>query len=40
MDAPIPGHARIPFEDMANAFRVVLHNLNRDLAAELNKKAA
>jgi hypothetical protein len=40
MDAPIPGHARIPFEDMANAFRVVLQNLNRDLAAELNKKAA
>jgi hypothetical protein len=40
MEAPIPGHARIPFSDMVNAFRVTLQNLNRDLAAQLQKQEA
>ena len=40
MEAPIPGHARIPFSDMVNAFRVTLQNLNRDLAAQLQKQQA
>jgi hypothetical protein len=40
MEAPIPGHARIPFADMVNAFRVTLQNLNRDLAAQLQKQQA
>jgi hypothetical protein len=40
MEAPLPNHVRVPFEDLANAFRVTLQNLNRDLAAQLEKQAA
>jgi hypothetical protein len=40
MEAPLPNHVRVPFEDLANAFRVTLQNLNRDLASQLQKQEA
>jgi hypothetical protein len=40
MEVPLPGNIRIPFEDLAAAFRITLQNLNKELASELTKQAA
>ena len=34
-EAPIPGHARIPFEDLSAIFRLTLRELNDNLKAKL-----
>ncbi len=38
MEAPLPGHIRVPLEDLTAAFRLTLQNLNKELAAELTKR--
>ena len=33
IDAPLPGHMRVPFDTMKDAFRFAVHEVNRNLAA-------
>jgi len=40
MEVPLPGHIRVPFEDLTAAFRLTLQNLNKELATELTKQTA
>jgi type II secretory pathway component HofQ len=40
MEAPLPGHIRIPFEDLTAAFRLTLQNLNKEFTTELKKQTA
>jgi len=40
MEAPLPGHIRVPFEDLTAAFRLTLQNLNKELTTELIKQTA
>ena len=40
MEAPLPGHIRVPLEDLTAAFRLTLQNLNKEFAAELTKQTA
>jgi hypothetical protein len=40
MEAPLPGHARIPLEDVKAAFVLALQDLNRKTADNLRDKAA
>lgn len=40
MDVPLPGHIRVPFEDLTAAFRMTLQNLSKQLTADLTKQSA
>jgi hypothetical protein len=40
MEAPLPGHARSPLEDVKAAFVLALQDLNRKTAENLHEKAA
>ncbi len=40
MEVPLPGHIRVPFEDLTAAFRITLQNLNKELTNELTKQTA
>jgi hypothetical protein len=40
INAPLPRHTRVPFEDMCDAFKVVMQQFNREFHAEIEAKAA
>ncbi|MBV9498723.1 MAG: hypothetical protein JO138_05080 [Acidobacteriaceae bacterium] len=40
IEAPLPGHVRIPFEDLCHAFKVVVNEVNGKYKAKLEEKAA
>jgi hypothetical protein len=40
VQAPLPGHTRVPFEDLCGAFQHVMRRVNQEFKAELQQKKA